>query len=80
MAAFNAIHDYVSAVHPRLLSVKDRLRHGMYVQEEELLPPETILMVSNAWSEPATVKEHKDWVTSRRSNFQINSIQEAVVP
>lgn len=80
MAAFNAIHDYVSAVHPRLLSVKDRLRHGIDAWEEGLLPPETILMVSNALGEPATVKEHKDWVTSRRSNFQINSVQESVVP
>ncbi|KAH8812143.1 hypothetical protein F5884DRAFT_784533 [Xylogone sp. PMI_703] len=63
---FLTIHDYVSAVHPWLMSLREDLLAAMAVWDDEPLPSETKLMVNYTALDRLKMYEREEWISLKR--------------
>jgi len=65
---FVTIHDYLSVVHPWLMSVRGDILWalGMEQGDDEPLPSETELLVNSDAAEHLMIENRADWIKSRR--------------
>ncbi|KAI1376909.1 hypothetical protein F4677DRAFT_60727 [Hypoxylon crocopeplum] len=77
--AFVTVHDYLSTVHPWLVSVRDDLLSAMGLWDDKPLPPETRLMVNYDAADSLKMYDRPTWIILRR-NKPSQRLLDSVIP
>lgn len=64
-SGFVTVHDYVSAVHPWLMSMREDILKAMGVQDQPV-PLVTELMVNSNGPEQLMIEDKENWIEQRR--------------
>ncbi len=65
------IHDYVSAVHPWLMDLKDKIRSAMGVWDGRAIPRNKKLVVINAGNDNLKIRDWNSWLIQARQRAYI---------
>lgn len=66
--SFVTVHDYVSTVHPWLMSLRDDLLEAMGMWDDKPLPSETKLMVNYTGLDNLKMYEQASWIKLEKQN------------